>query len=85
MLFKKLVGLEKTLFIGLLATSLGGAVLPVTGFGASTDQQSFTPAPNPNGADVWIRDGIADTGAEPSPPGICGGWWCSEDIVNTTQ
>jgi hypothetical protein len=38
---------------------------------------------NTDAADVWIKDGINDTGAEPSPPGSCGGWWCSEDIVIT--
>ncbi len=38
--------------------------------------------------DVLVRDGIYDTGVEPSPnpPGnICSGWWCSRDIVVTNN
>jgi len=37
--------------------------------------------------DVWVRDGINDTGVELNPPlpnpGVCNGWWCSRDIVVT--
>jgi len=39
--------------------------------------------------DVWVSDGTADTGGEPSPtfpnPGVCNGWWCSRDIVVTNS
>jgi hypothetical protein len=44
---------------------------------------NYSNCPNSNGADVWMKDSIADTGIEPSPLGSCGGWWCSEDIVIT--
>ena len=44
---------------------------------------NYSNCPNSNDADVWIKDSIADTGVEPSSPGSCGGWWCSEDIVIT--
>ena len=44
---------------------------------------NYSSCPSPNGADVWIKDGSGDTGTEPSSPGSCGGWWCSQDIVIT--
>jgi hypothetical protein len=44
---------------------------------------SYSSCPNANGADVWIKDSITDSGVEPSSPASCGGWWCSQDIVIT--